>query len=210
MMSRRANVAKANRTVEEIIEIADSLGGGQQVEGLGRLEWARLASLCSVALPCEHELRLRPLLVWPPNGLLVSKAHGVLMMGTSLMAPNYFRPAVAAEVRDLCGKKTTRKAFDEFMATLRIQLVVARNRMRHPPSVWHTFEDAWASGLVWQLFQKFVRLTPPEDIAAMRDVLNRAMAKWINEITDEEYLGWAIESRGYLTERRDELRMLAG
>lgn len=204
VMSQRANLAKANRTVEEIIAIARGLGAGERHEGLDGLEWARLASLCAQALPRELGSHYWPLLVWPPNGLMVSNLLGMIMMTTSLVALKFFRPAVAAEARDRCGTKAARKAFDDYIATLRARTAALSKRNASLACVFHPLEDAWCSELVWQRFMKWMRVTTPGCIAAIGLVLHRASARTSRPITDEQFSGWAIESRGYLTQRRDE------
>jgi hypothetical protein len=204
VLSRRANQAKANRTIEEIIEIAERLPDEERHEGLLRHEWARLASLCSLALPLDHALHVRPLLVWPPRRLLLSNAYPVVMVGTSLMAATYLRPAVTAEVRALLGSKRAKKTFDEFFETFRWRLVVVA-KGKKTPHVLHRFEDTWSSDLVWRRFEKFRQATPAEDIGAIRDAIKRALAANVNEIPEETLRGWATESGGYLTKRRDDL-----
>lgn len=207
VMSQRANLAKANRTIDEVIDIADRLADGERHEGLGRPEWARLASLCSLAQPSECTWHVRPLLVWPPRGLMISNAHAVVMVGASLMATSapWLRSAFAKEIGESSGGKKARKEFDAFVATLRLRLAGVAKAATSPPGTLWPIEDAWASGLVWQRFRKFDGSTSPGNIAAMRDAIVRAMRSKVAGISDAEFAGWAIETRGYLRERRDEL-----
>jgi hypothetical protein len=146
------------------------------------------------------------MLVWPPNGLMVSNALGMIMMDLSLLVMGHFRPAVAAAVRDLCGTKRARKAFDTYVATHRVRLAVLSRGERPLPCVFHPLEDSWLSELVWQRFLKFFSTTAPEHLAAIGLATHRAMGRANKPMTEQQLRGWAIESRGYLTERRDELR----
>ena len=202
VMSQRANLAKANRTIDEIIEIADRPAESDELcEGLDQLGWHRLASLCNIALPREVEQHFRPLLVWPPDGLMVSNTIGVLMMQTGLVAMNRFRPAVVSRVREMCGTKAARKAFDEYVGTLRVRIAaLSKGPARTTSSVFHPLEDAWMSPLVWQRFVKFVKATPPAGLVGVVHATQDAMGGGFKPINAEQLRGWAIETQGY---RRD-------
>jgi hypothetical protein len=207
VMSQRANLAKSDRMIEEIIEIAERLGEGERFGTLDRTEWARLASLCSLALPLDHQLHIRPLLVWPPPRLLVSNMYPVIMEGLSLVVIKRSYRTAAPELRALCATKNARKALDEFATAYRTQVAVigGRRKTRGGPTTWHVFEDAWASPLVWQRFRKFCASMPLEALAAMRDEIVRANERSIVEVTLDELAGWSVESGGYVRERRDEI-----
>ena len=150
VMSQRANLAKANRSIEEIGAIAHGLDGEGRYEGLGRVEWVRLESLCSLSLPSGHVPHVCPLTVMPPKGLVISHGFAIVMIGTSLMAVNAIRPAVTAGVRELCGATGAKKAFDEYLKALRVRKAAVAKGSKSWQSVFHPLEDAWLSELVWE------------------------------------------------------------
>ena len=136
---------------------------------------------------------------------MVTNTFTVLMTGASLIASTYLRPAVATEFRELCGCKKAKKVFDVFLETLQVRIAVVSKNRKSAARALQIFEDAWLSELVWRRFEKFTRSTTPESTEAMRDAILRATRGMVAGITDEEFAGWAIESRGYLTERRDDV-----
>lgn len=209
VMSRRANHAKANRDLAEIAEIADGLGDAGTCEGLGVLEWQRLASLCCLAEPRANDHRfLRPMLVWPPNGLLLSNVGTQFMAVTSRLAAGHFRPEATVAARKTCRDKHARKAFDTYMETLQISLTVAARRSEPWHDAMHQIEDAWRSPLLMQRFIKFFLAIAkhPQDAVALHHAIGHGgPRKWLKDLPEGMMQGWSIESRGYVTSRRDEL-----
>lgn len=194
VLSQKANMAKANRLPDEICAIARS---GEAVEGLTSLEWSRMACLCEMSSPTRKFNGIWPLLIIPPNGLMITNPLVLVMEFVSVLAwrmmPKKFYPLA----RNAFSGKKQKRFFDDFLTAYggRTSLMVGikgeilRQKMG----------DLWAEAAIWNLFIKLLKHIDAPKMAALFSLAQRAFYGESCLIAGKDLVArsWHLETRGY-------------
>lgn len=199
VLSRRANEAKANRLPEEIYEVADT---GEALDGLEAWEWQRMASLCSMATPPGYAQSIRPLLVWPPPGLLISNGYSQAMMGVSLYAAGKIPAQRWAQTRQRLKGKRAKAQLDLVCTALQASVLhqvqggeqVSLERANREVRM---LEGAWRGELVWKLTADLLRMLSGDEVRVLGAVFRGYDRANTKELSDRDMEGWSVGTRGY-------------
>jgi len=216
MLSQAALEAKSNHSWQSALDNARRLETGAapqtgdasqtgdapqmaQIDGLGAIEWARLALLISLVTPLDHaQAATLPLLVLPPNRLRVLNPVQALqvMLTQQFCDAGYARRLVALAVLMPSGE--ARQAFQVFMHTLLARRLSA-GPVLDTAAARRAMELAWADALVQRRWQRLALLLTSADCEqllqrAARRGLMGAGKQWLNSSRATE--GWALESAG--------------
>ncbi|HEY0955348.1 MAG TPA: hypothetical protein VGE36_11365 [Roseateles sp.] len=200
VMSRRANLAKGSRGLQQLRELADSCAAGPitRIGGLAEAEWMRLAVLASFVMPLSHEEAARmPLRVLPPNRLRLFNPIQALqaLVTRQLATPGW--SARLARLEALLPTDTLRSDFNRFLLALAPR-VLAAAELQQPHEIRWALEDAWALPLVMKRWTRFALQLTPEQAEAL---VERAAAKKLSPVHvqrhDDATDGWALDTGGY-------------
>lgn len=194
VLSQKANLAKANRLPDEICQIARS---GQALEGLSNLEWSRMACLCEMASPSGKSNGVWPLLVIPPNGIMITKPLVLIMEFVSVLAwqmmPKRFYPMA----RNAFSGKKEKRFFDEFLHAyggrhafmVGVKGEILRQKLG----------DLWAEVPIWNLFAKLLKHMDGPKLTALFTLAQRAFYGEMGPLNGKDIVAnsWHLETRGY-------------
>lgn len=194
VMSQRANHAKANRLPDEICAIART---GETFEGLSPLEWSRMACLCEMASPAGKFNGVWPLLVIPPNGIMITNPLVLVMEFVSAIASRMVsRKFYPLARKALCGKREKR-SFDDFLMAYggRFSFMVRINGT----TLRQKMGDIWAEKPIWNLFIKLLKHIDNARMMALFTLAQRALhgEPCITDGKDLVANSWHLETRGY-------------
>ena len=196
VMSMKANQAKANLMPLEIVRVALS---GSTEEGLSNLEWMRLAALVSASVHPDYmdkPLQPLPLLVYPPNGLLISNGYVVLQQSFSALAVGWIREKWVKEFRIACAGKKRKHAFDDFMVALTYAIGRTTRGVSSPELYRFRIADAWAEAIVFELYVALMSGASKEEVGTMISVAQRAQDS-LRSVEKESLRAWSVETHGY-------------
>lgn len=199
-MSRHANQAKADRSHEQLVAMADSCATGPitRIGGLAEANWRRLAVLTSFVTPLPHEVAAQiPLRVLPPNRLrLLNPVQALQAFVTRQLAtPGW--SARLARLEALLPGDALRADFNRFLLALAPR-VLAAHELDTAHAIRWALEDAWTQPLVLKRWTRFALQLAPEQAEAL---VERAAAKRLSPVHvqrhDDATDGWALSTRGY-------------
>lgn len=194
MMSARANHAKANLMPDELYREAMS---GSSAEGLSNAEWMRLAAMtCAAAPPGYMEQLHLPMLVFPPNGLLVSNAFVVLQMTFSSLAVGWVRKRAITEFRDCCVGKKRKQAFVDMLGALCAAIARKTRAISDPELYRFGICDAWLEPLIFESYASVMRGASKAEVLNMVQVARKEQDS-LHAMSREALASWAVETRGY-------------
>lgn len=198
VLSQRANSSKANRLPEEISEIAKSQ---QPLEGLSHIEWCRMACLCEMASPDQNRTSVWPLLVIPPNGIMITNPLVLIMEFFSVIACGMLPHKLCGTARNLLSGKKEKKSFDEFISAYAGRLSNFKSKMLYGDLLKQKMGDLWAEPMLWSLFVKLLKFLNPDKIKALSLLAGRSFyGDSVKTRTHESLIkSWHLESRGYVT-----------
>ncbi|MDC8772145.1 hypothetical protein [Roseateles albus] len=203
MMSRAANLAKAQHGWAEAAEVARSVEAGpiHRIAGLGAAEWQRVALLCSFVTELPHaEAAALPLLVLPPNRLRLFNPIQALqaMLTRQLATPGW--SARLARIEALLPTEACKADFNRFVLALAPRVLAVSNLHREQDIRW-ALEDAWRQPL---LLKRWTRFALQLSAAQAEALLQRAAAKQLVNAVHVQHLtqpnaidGWALERGGF-------------
>jgi len=193
VMSMKANRAKANLMPLEIVDAAMS---GCTAEGLSNLEWMRLAALTSASAPPGYPQTQLPMLVYPPNGLLISNGYVVLQQSFSALAVGWIKEKWVRDFRAACMGKKRKRAFDDFMVTLTSVLSRSTRGISSPELYRFGIADAWAEAIVFERYVGLMSGASKDQVVAMISIAQRAQES-LHSLEKESLKAWSVETRGY-------------
>lgn len=181
VLSRRAARAlQACCSADQARERAEQLArqpAGSLIEDLDAAQWARLATLASLARPLPQVQAVRlPLRALPPNRVRVlNAAQGLQALLTlRLHAAGWSRRARA--IAELLPRPELRHDFNLFVGALAVPLMSIPNELPARELRWAQ-EDAWADGRVQRRWAQFaVQLSAAECEAWLRELVDRGLA----------------------------------
>ena len=203
MMSRAANLAKAEHGWQSATEVARSVLAGpiHRIAGLGAAEWQRVALLCSFVTELPHEQAAAlPLLVLPPNRLRMFNPVQALqaMLTRQLATPGW--SARLARIEALLPSEACKTDFNRFVMALAPRVLAVTNLHREQEIRW-ALEDAWQQPL---LLKRWTRFALHLNAAQAEALLQRAAAKHLVNAVHVQHLsqpnaidGWALERGGF-------------
>jgi hypothetical protein len=203
MMSRAANLAKAEHDWLSASEVARSVEAGpiHRIAGLGAAEWQRVALLSSFVTELPHEQAAAlPLLVLPPNRLRLFNPIQALqtMLTRQLATPGW--SARLARIEALLPSEACKADFNRFVLALAPRVLAVANLHREQEIRW-ALEDAWQQPL---LLKRWTRFALHLNAAQVEALLQRAAAKRLVNAVHVQHLsqpnaidGWALERGGF-------------
>ena len=203
VVSRIAARAKAGCTAAQALQHAERMAreGLNTLQGLNAADWARLATLMSLAveLPQVQAARI-PLRVLPPNRVRVlNPAQGLQALLTlRLQAAGWSRRARA--VADLLPRAELRHDFNLFVGALAARLMTIPLDASPRDLRWAQ-EDAWADGRVQRRWAQFaVQLTAVESEALLQRLAESGLAGLHLLVHERSGAteGWALPTQGRL------------
>jgi hypothetical protein len=192
-MSAKANWAKANRTLDELCEISfDS----QDKEGLPHVGWERLAAIANMYQPDPASMRLMPMHVLPPTGLLVNNPALLLQECVSSIAAGWEAQQVQILIRAGTPGKVGKRAFDNLIEFLRGAILRELRSGRKLTLAW-TLENAWQQPGVFKWFASWYQALTPQDVMALVETNARLRPQAITRAGSEPLTAWSLSTRGY-------------
>lgn len=192
-MSAGANKAKANRPLEELVEIAVS---GKDFEGLPNISWHRLACLANLMQPESGRMLLMPLNLCPPARLVISNPAALLQDTLSMVACGRAPQKLLIAFRQLSSGKVCKRALDETVDIL--QGAIMRGTQKHGvKNVEWAIEDAWCHPALFARFSSWFVSLSISQVNAMLDLNMKLRHKSLERATDQALNSWAIDTRGY-------------
>jgi hypothetical protein len=180
VLSRRAARALQSCSAEQARERAEQLArqpDGSLIDELDAPQWARVATLMSLARPLQQVQAARlPLRALPPNRVRVlNAAQGLQALLTlRLHAAGWSRRARA--IADLLPRPELRHDFNLFVGALAVPLMSIPNELPARELRWAQ-EDAWADGRVQRRWAQFaVQLSAAECEAWLRRLVDQGLA----------------------------------
>ncbi|MFT3821900.1 MAG: hypothetical protein QM750_30505 [Rubrivivax sp.] len=180
VLSRRAACALQRCTADEARDRAERLARqpeGGLIDELDAAQWARLATLMSLARPLPQVQAARlPLRALPPNRVRVlNAAQGLQALLTlRLQAAGWSRRARA--IAELLPRPELRHDFNLFVGALAVPLMSIPDPLPARELRWAQ-EDAWADGRVQRRWAQFaVQLSADECEAWLRRLVDRGLA----------------------------------
>lgn len=167
VLSRRANLAKGDRSFENVLQIAQS---GEPLAGMQPLEWMRLASLMYGAWSRAYrhaDPYLLPLAAIPGAGMFTSTSQVVQL----LLTREYARPNVA-DVFTARWLELTKEAGcrESVFLELRDRLTCALGEEEHPG-------NAWLHGAVFEAFVAWYTASSSVVVPAVEGLLSKHQAR---------------------------------
>lgn len=207
VMSQRANQAKADKTVDQLLVLARQVKAVPQVgqdckANLTTEEWARLAVLVSFATPMAHaKAACMPLRVLPPNRLRVLNPVQSLQLILSRQFTQAGHGRRCSSIAGQMQSKEARRAFDNFMSLL----LERRSAAKRPAGLLElrqSLEDLWCDPLInsrWQHLALKLTSEACERIvcAAVEGGLEGPSMRWISPAVATE--NWSLASRGFVS-----------
>ncbi len=193
VMSMKANRAKANLMPLEIVEIAKR---GTDDEGLLAIEWMRLAALTSASAPPGYPQTQLPLLVYPPNGLLVSNGYVVLQQSFSALAVGWIKGKTVKDFRAACDGKKRKKAMDDFLIILTAVVGRETRGVTSPELYRFGICAAWATPAVFDKYIKFMGGMSKDEVMEMLGIARRAQDS-LQSLDVKSLEAWSTETHGY-------------
>ena len=207
VMSQRANQAKADKTVDQLLALARQVAAAPQQSNefrsnLTAEQWARLAVLASFATPMTHaKAACIPLLVLPPNRLRVLNPVQSLQLILSRQFTQAGHGRRCSSIAGQMPSKETRRAFDNFMSLL-LERRTAAKRPAGLLELRHSIEDLWSDPMInsrWQRLALGLTSEACERIvcAAVEGGLAGPSMRWISPAVATE--NWSLASRGFVS-----------
>lgn len=193
MMSMRANRAKAARMPLDILKIALA---GESRGGMSPLEWMRLACLTSLAAPPGYPRSNLPMLVFPPNGILLSNGYTLIQVCTSSIAAGLVPQRWGSEMRSVLSGKASKKRFDLFIEALVGQVTVGGFGALPVEQKQFALCDAWAVDLVCSRYTKFISPLQKAEMQGLIGVAKRAHQS-LRKFSADQLEAWSLATRGY-------------
>lgn len=207
VVSRRAALARAALTAQEMAEVVRRLEAGEaeEVAGLDLPAWRRLAALTSLATPPGRAnsgalASPQPLHVLPPPRVrLLHPLQGLQALLTLVFtAPAYAR--ALTDLGALLPHAQARRAYFLFMNAMLARRLSARGAV--PPEQLRTvMEQAWSHPLVQQRWAALAQTLKPAQaervlrLAAQRSAGGPGVTwRWTEEGAATE--GWALDTQG--------------
>jgi hypothetical protein len=198
VLSQAAATAKAGRSAAQVLQQAERMAreGADAADGLAAEDWARLATLMSLAveLPQVEAVRI-PLRALPPNRVRVlNPAQGLQALLTlRLQAAGWSRRARA--VADLLPRAGLRHDFNLFVGALAARLMTIPLDACGRELRWAQ-EDAWADGRVQRRWAQFaVQLSAAESEDLLQRLAGMHVMVHARETVTE---GWSLPTQGRL------------
>jgi hypothetical protein len=203
VMSRRAQRAKAGRSVEAALAIARRIEaeGLASLDGLDARQWQRLAVLASFVTPLPHaRAAALPLALLPPGGLHLLNPAQALQVMLSLQVTRAGHARRCAALGALMPSADARHAFHSFMHTLLARRLAA-GRCEPAADERAAVERLWDDALVRRRWQRFVLHLDAAACERLCELaLGRGLAgpalRWRPLAAATE--GWALASGGLL------------
>lgn len=194
VLSQRANLVKANRLPAEVCAIARS---GEALEGLTNAEWRRMACLCEMASPSEQHDGVWPLLVIPPNGLMINNPLVLVMEFLSVLACGMIPYKLYGTARNIFSGKKEKRAYDEFLAAYggrSYSIAGVQGEMLR-----HKMGDLWGEEPMWNLFLKLFKYMDTAKIKNLSGIAERAFYGEVVNTRRRELVArsWHLDTRGY-------------
>ena len=192
-MSVKANIAKANRTLQELRDISML---GTDFEGLSSIEWKRLASLANVMHVKRASLMVMPLYLFPPPCLIIGNPSIIIQASISMAACGRESSKFLPLLRKIIRGKTPKKHFDAMVRILEVQICKEFNSTGGQ-NTFKAIENTWHNK---SLFHSFSKWYDSLDIGQLYKMvgecrnIHRDPNKWSKENTLES---WRMETRGY-------------
>jgi hypothetical protein len=200
VMSARANEAKADLSCRDALTVVKQLeaSGLDTLDGLGALQWSRLAVLMSFVTPMAHDEAARlPLLVLPPNRLRLLNAVQALQAVVTLA---FTQAQAVPRLRELMAHvpAAARHDFQVFVLTLQARRLAIGMRIAGP-ELRHALEDLWTDAAVNRRWQRFaLQLSEADCERLVRLAARRGLGgsgwQWLPRAAATD--GWALEREG--------------
>jgi hypothetical protein len=197
-MSANANQAKGALTPLEIVEVAKR---GEEFDGLKPEEWIRLACMTCQATPPGYPVTNLPMLVYPPNGLLISNGYVAIQQSLSLLAAGFIAPKWQFDFRAQARGKKAKRALSELLEVLVRTTQSSLAGARTDEERQFAICDAWLPPLVFDRYMTMVKEFDTNETNGLIRVAKRAMGSY-KEMSAEDLDAWGMERNGYLECRR--------
>ena len=197
-MSANANHAKGSLMPLEIVDVAKR---AEEYDGLKPEQWLRLACMTCQATPPGYPVSNLPMLVYPPNGLLISNGYVAIQQSLSLLAGGFiagkWQGEFAGQARGKKSKRTLKELLEVLARTTRSALIGAKTDQQRQFALC----DAWLPPLVFDRYMAMVRELDIAETNGLVVVAKRAMGSY-KEMRADELEAWGIERNGYVECRR--------
>jgi len=200
VMSARANEAKADLDWQDALTVVHQLkaSGLDTLDGLGPLQWSRLAVLMSFVTALPHaQAACLPLLVLPPNRLrLLNAVQALQAVATLAFTDTEAVPRLRALAAHLPA--AARHDFQVFVLTLQARRLALGTRLAGL-ELRQAMEDMWRDAAVNRRWQRFaLQLDEAACERAVRVAARRGLGgkgwQWLPRVAATE--GWSTETQG--------------